>query len=534
MTAIATFVAATALGAGAMVACGGEEETAGAGGTLRIGDGEDNYISEPAENFTSVGRLRPSVGIFEPLTRLADDLLTAEPLLAESWELDEATNTWTFTIREGVKFHDDTPLTAEAVATSLQRLTKSGDWSGFLGFEPDGVRAIDERTLEVKTSRPQGGLPSLLSTTGAAIDSPNADPYTEYVGTGPYKFVQYVKDQRFVVEKNPNYWGDPKPTLDRIEFRFIPDDNARVLALQAGEIDMIIGRAVPADLAATLEGKEGIRLVSTPSGATLYLGVLLSGKPPYAKLKDENLREAIGYAIDRQALVDSFNGFASDEQTLFAPSMLGPFAEEIEGYTYDPDRAKSVLEDAGWTDADNDGIRERAGEKLSLEMVVGLGGAAIYGQKPEIIQAQLRDVGIDLKITSVPDNAAFIEKLGTKRADFFLELARGFLGVPCGTLGEIFVLPEGDPGANPFAAAFSPENVGITTVTEATSECGAATTTESVQLAAAKAVKVIVDEARVFIPLVQPEDIWAMRNVSFKPAAAEYSINWTGISRQGE
>jgi peptide/nickel transport system substrate-binding protein len=339
--------------------------------------------------------------------------------------------------------------------------------------------------------------------------------------------VEYIKDDRIVFEKSSGYWGTV-PKVDRIEFRFMPDPNTRVLALQAREVDVIYD--VPPEATSLLQGMKDIQVLKTNVSASQYIMVLITGQPPYNITQDILVREALGYAIDRQQIIDtSFHGFAGPNQVFGPVGVLGQYANRIVGYSYDPDRARSLLEKAGWKNSNRNGIREKDGRKLTLEFINGFPAGPENGTTAEVLQAQLRQVGIDLKIVNMPDNPAYSARLENKQGDLFLEIGNQNSPSPC-FLASLFYGRHPNPGS--YARGFAPGPAGWPAYDDAIDACDGAVTIDEAAMHRADAIHVAVDEARVVIPLVGITRIYAARSEvkDFTPHPVRLHVRWESLS----
>ena len=340
--------------------------------------------------------------------------------LAVSWEISDDGLSYTFSLREGVQFHDGTPFNAQAVGINLDRIVNpdtASQKARFMLGSYTGHEVIDEYTIRLDLSSPYTPLLDSLSQVYLAIASPSA--LNEYslnryqfhqVGTGPFRFVEYVPNDRVVIERFADYdWGPEfynTPTensLERITFRFFSDESTRLIALESRDAH-IMGE-IPAVDARALSGSNQISLipVSVP-GQPLQFMFNLNVFPT------DNLivRQAIIHAINRSAIVDTiFQGFS--------PTGWGPISAETQyyntqvvgSYEFDTSLARELLEGQGYTDADNDGFLELAGVAIELKIVV-----PPWGNVPEIsqlIQSQLRDVGIQVELQQVPNFNALRE-----------------------------------------------------------------------------------------------------------------------------
>lgn len=492
--------------------------------TVRIGSFGDVYTKDPAQSLgVNIGRISPTTNIFEPLTTITVNNEVV-PLLAESFEYDESTNTWTFHLRPNVTFHNGTPLTAEAVVATFDKALETANLKNLLALDQGAVSAVDDLTVEFRSKAPNWALPANVGTQQLGIFAPDADYLEEYVGTGPFKFVEWVKDDHFTMEKYDGYWGAPAQ-VDTIEFRFIPDANARMLALQAGEVDLVPGYAVQNSLIKALGS--GFEAVAVESTGLVNLNVVLTrdGNP----LKDIRLREAIGFALNRQVFIDDLDGYASAEQTLLPPLVFGEYVDTIKGYTYDPDRAGTLLDEAGWRDSDGDGIREQNGEPLRIEIIAGYPSQAALNHQEEIVQAQLREVGIDVVLVVTSDTPSALDAVTTKKGDIWMSGATFNTGF-CGIINQLW---RAEPGANwgPFAAAVAPYHAGVLTTNEAAVDCNAASTVDELQESLARGIRGVVDEARSVIPIIRPQQVWLWRDgLNFEPPWSERYVNYTLLS----
>ncbi|MFZ1755579.1 MAG: ABC transporter substrate-binding protein, partial [Caldilineaceae bacterium] len=301
--------------------------------------------------------------IIEPLVRLEGTSTKPIPWLAESWETEDS-QTWTFHLRHGVTFHDGTPFNAEAVKWNMDRWRDpDNEWRFGRVFEyydtefgtdlaMEEVNVIDDYTIEIKLSAPTGLLLTKLAlgfTFG--INSPTAvmeqgedygTPAGGSVGTGAFKFVEWIPDDRIVLEKNENWWGDG-PKLDKLIFRSIPDNSARFAELQAGTIHQ-------ADLAQTdlpaAEADPGITVYTTPATSTGYIAFQQCIEP-FDKLE---VRQAIAHAVNWGALIAPFYGDFGEAAGSFQPPAILGSNPNIKPWEYNPELAKELLAQAGLPD----------------------------------------------------------------------------------------------------------------------------------------------------------------------------------------
>lgn len=347
----------------------------------------------------------PLTSVYDPLVWLTPDGEFVAGL-AEAWEISEDGLTYTFHLRDDVTFHDGTPFNAAAVRFSLDRIadpeTRSLKARGMLG-PYDHTEIVDDHTARVHFEEPYAPFLTSLSTVYLAMVSPEAvlewgDEYQFHqVGTGPFIFDEYVPKDHLTLVRNPDYDWAPTffdrqgpPELERVTFRFYPDPATRVLALESGEAD-VMGEISPQDAVWLDESADYTLMPVSIPGQPLQFFVNTQRAP----LDDQQVRQALIYAIDREVIVRTV--FKEYSLPAYGPLTRPTFAYDpsVEGmYAYDPQRAAALLEEAGWTDSDGDGIRDRDGVPLRLETILmGWGYIPEVGQ---MLQNQLRQVGIDM------------------------------------------------------------------------------------------------------------------------------------------
>lgn len=395
-----------------------EEETAGAPSGVQelvVGVDADPWLDSEtdAKRFPSYPL---NADVCEPLVNLSTDFQVTEGL-ATDWELVDD-NTFRFTLRDDVTFSDGTPMTAEDVKFTLDYTVEEPSTSGFAFLGPDSIEVIDEQTVEVTPTMPNLRLVEQINHPTYSILAPGSDPLNDPMVscTGPFQVVSYTPEEELVVERNENYWGEA-PALDRITFRFLPDDTTRTLALQNGDVDLITG--VPRSIVSSLEDAPGINLMNAPPGQVQLIYVSRRDQAGTDRiLADPLVRRAVAASIDREEYVEGvLDGNASVVNTINPPEVLGEFADLVEGVPYDPDEAGALLDQAGWTLGDGD-IREKDGQPLTLSIVAspGGGGTGLDAGTLEFIQSQLREVGIDGVIEQL-DAGGYREALDTGNYD---------------------------------------------------------------------------------------------------------------------
>ena len=331
-----------------LAACGSQPQESSVS-ELVIAQGTDPQTLDP-HGSTVQQALNISMAIAEPLIYLNYETGELEPLLAESWE-PIGENVWEIRLRQGISFTNGEPFTAEAVKFSLERvgLPELASPATIYIRPIQDVRVADDYTVHIITDGPSPVIPLYLTRIGMVppqyvTENGHEIMSQQPVGTGPYKLVSWQKDERVVLEANPDYWRGA-PTIDRIVFRSIPEASTRVAALRAGEADIIAH--VPLEEVDRLG--EGLSVATTPSLRTMMLDFDLLDDGPQ---QDRRVRQALNYAIDVDAIVNNVlagYGRKLDGQPISA-EYFG-YSDEIEAYPYDPDRARALLAEAGYDDS---------------------------------------------------------------------------------------------------------------------------------------------------------------------------------------
>ena len=368
-----------------------------------------------------------------------EDMVTHEmvPWLAKSWEVSGDGRTWTFHLRDDVKFHDGTPFNAEAVKYNFDRITdpdtEAVSAATFLTEVYEGIEIVDDYTVQIVLSEPVApflgnlGQPFLGMVSPTAAEEWGVDDFGSHpVGSGPFMFEKWDREDQIVLVKNPDYnwapsaWKHQGPAyLDKLVYRIIPDDATKVAALELGEVHAL-GRSPHADFA-RLKADPSLTAFPGAASGTPQQMVMNVTKPPTDDLR---FRQAVHHAIDRQAIVDTIL-FGKDIVALGSVSSNMPCYDESLAknypYPYDPDKAKALLDEAGWIDTDGDGIRDKDGEAARPLGLFSPGIASAWG---EAVQAQLREVGIDMELL-VPDVAAKYDMAAKGEHNFFNTAAGG-------------------------------------------------------------------------------------------------------------
>ena len=308
-------------------------------------------------------------------------------VLAEDWAMSEDGKTYTFQIKQGVKFSDGSDLTAEDVAKSILAVPVNlGQYNGSYGrlstIIEDAV-VVDEYTVELHLTQPYYNTLrelclanpfGIVSSEQFNEDLTAKDTFrTATYGTGPYMYAGDNDGQTWNFGRNPNYWGEA-PDVDSFSIKYIPDNDAKILAMQNGEVDFLSGiKNISAESFEQMEQTEGFQAqADEKSLQTYYVGYNLSD-PIFG---DQTVGEAISSAVDKDAIVESIYGGLYDKADTFFSRSLPYCDVEQTVYNFDLDHANQILDEAGYTDTDGDGIREKDGVKLSASFMYQTGSAS--------------------------------------------------------------------------------------------------------------------------------------------------------------
>jgi peptide/nickel transport system substrate-binding protein len=325
--------------------------------------------------------------IYEPLV-ISDHDMNVAPGLAESWEFADDALTLTFHLREGVKFHDGSDLTAEDVIASFERIldeeTGSAARTNYVSIET--MEAPDDYTVVFNLNTPDVPLLSALTSTNAAILSSDViasgDPSVDVIGTGPFKLDSWTPDEVTMLTANPDWWGEG-PNVDGVEIRIIPDETSILAALRAGTIDF----ATLSDplVATLLTDDQDVTLVRTPVLDYNVLQLRAAVEP----LDQLEVRQAISCALDRQQIVDVA---ALGEGTVTGPFTMASFAlpvDELFCYEQDVDMARDLMAQAGLEDG------------FDLTIIVANAEPPTALSTAQNIQSQLAEININVEIEAL-------------------------------------------------------------------------------------------------------------------------------------
>lgn len=340
--------------------------------------------------------------IYETLVRLDEDL-NLIPGLAESWEPQEDGKVWLFHLKEGVKFHDGNPFTAEAVQFSYG---ERGYVVKAQTLQLENIEILDNYTVKFTCVKPMP-LPTYLTHVAWPIVSPSsidaAGDFVQPIGTGPFKFSKYTKGQEVVLERNEEYWGD-KEKLEKVIFKIIPDASTRMMVLASGDVDMSI--KVPESEVKKLEQDPKITVHRKMTTFTDFMQFNCARFP----FDDVNVRRALAYAIDTEGIVKNIlNGIGVAAQGRpYSPVMMYS-CKELPLYSQDIGKAKSILAAAGWEDGDGNGVLEKDGKELAIDLVLSPSWSPRQQKMAEACQAQLSEAGFKVNVKQM--EGAAVEQL---------------------------------------------------------------------------------------------------------------------------
>jgi peptide/nickel transport system substrate-binding protein len=464
-------------------------------GQLTIAQGIDPR-SLWSNSSTTQQEINVSEQITEKLFEFSADASEFEPRLATEWEQIDDT-TLRMKLREGVNFTNGEEFDAESAKSSIEVMLEAPSYAFFVASIA-GAEVVDKYTVDIKTKNP-----TLLHMPALAMGSfqypakyfaeVGSDGFGQSpIGTGPYKFVDWVKDSHITLEANPDYWAGP-PAMETVIFRNIPEGAAKLAALEAGEVDFIID--VPLDAVERVENNTDLQLFSRPSNRMFYLtGSTLSDSP----IKNPAVRRALWYAVDVDALIQGlFKGRATRlNGQILVPGFFG-YDPDRKPTPYEPEKAIQMLADAGYPD----------GFEITFKYPAGR-----YAQDKEAgqaIAAQLAKVGIQTN-QEVLEPGTFLDQLVN------LELNDLYFGGSLPPPDAHFMFTQFQTGFR-YSYYSNPKFDELL-------QKGATTADREERIQIYKQIMDIFDEDPPYVPLYRPEDYYAgTQSVSgFTPRASQF------------
>ena len=349
---------------------------------------------------------------YETITRKAAADFATTPGLAESWDESNGGKTYTYHLRDGLKWSDGVPLTAKDIAFTINR-GRDESWLNYDSWVTNlTAKVIDDTTVEITSKVPDPKLPGL----GDVYILPehiwgkfDANEITKYagedgVGSGPFVLDEFKRGQYVRLKANPNYWEGERP-IDEIVFRIFNNPDAMVAALEKGEIDA--AHNVPSQAMEKLSTSDSIVAVQGNQGG--FDEIAINGgdglKKPHPALLDRNVRVAIAHAIDKQTLLDRvYLGQGSVSETV-SPSADPAWVPELsadEQFEYDPEKANQILDDAGYEDTNGDGVREMPGGGDPLEFSYYVRSESeVAPPVAEFVSGWLKEIGIKINLKPI-------------------------------------------------------------------------------------------------------------------------------------
>jgi peptide/nickel transport system substrate-binding protein len=357
-------------------------------GTLVIAQGGDLATLDPqmmGDNYTRAAVRFPYDELVKRIYK--DGRIQHFPLLATSWEAVNDT-TWIIHLRKGVKFHNGYDFTAEDVKFTMERMldpAKKARCRFYFTFV-ERVEVVDPYTVKISTKGPAPllikNLAYTLSMFSAKYFKEKGDAYAARhpMGTGPFKFVRWVKDDEVVFEANENYWAGP-PKIKTLIIKPIPEDSTRVAALLGGDADIV--KKIPPHLIPMINKSGKAKVLKVPSalGITVWMNTLKKGP-----LQDKRVRQAINYGVDKESIMETvLEGYAKPLATPLSPAIFG-HNPNLKPYPYDPEKAKALLKEAGY------------GDGITVTFGTCSGRYPKDKEFAEAIAGQLGKVGVNVKV----------------------------------------------------------------------------------------------------------------------------------------
>jgi peptide/nickel transport system substrate-binding protein len=347
--------------------------------------------------------------LFNTLVRFsAEDGSTPVPDLAESWSVNDEGTEWTFNLRDDVTWHDGEPFTAEDVVFTIEAIRNpesASRWSAAF-VTLDTVEALDDHTVRFTFTEPFAPMLSTLAynlsivpehvLAGQNLQAPQ-EFISNPIGTGPYRFMEHVSGSHFIVEANPDYY-EGAPEIQQIFFRVMPDVNTQVAQLLTGELD--ISWTVEPIHEERLRSANNIEITSVHIPRWDWLPLNLSNP----LFQDKRVRQAMTYALDRQAIVDIvLNGYGEVAHGPIPPAIAWVPRDNVPEISYDPERALELLEEVGWTRGDDGLLRNGQGETFSFTLLADRGNPT-RDQIYLIAQEAWQEIGMDVNIETTEWN----------------------------------------------------------------------------------------------------------------------------------
>jgi len=367
---------------------------------IRIGMDVDADLLDPRLARNTTG-FRVNNLIYDGLVELDPTTLEPEPSLAVSWSQPDST-TWVFNLREDAVLHDGTPLTATDVVSTFEAILDPdfGAPDGGLYAPLTSVVALDEHTVEFRASQPYAPLLSYLDKgiVPQHVIEAGGDIANEPVGSGPFRFVEWEKNSRIVVEANPDWWGG-QPNIDGVEFVVVGDNTARAQALEAGDLDLVQTPLSPQDISRLADDERFNNTITAGFGYTY-----LNFQTAFALFENPNVRRALTMLVPQQTIVeDIYEGIDLQASSILLPNHFA-FSGNVQQPSENVEEALELLASEGWTDSNGDGILDKDGQDFSFVLTTHTEDPNRV-QTVEFLQNVFTQNGLDVSLNIQPFNS---------------------------------------------------------------------------------------------------------------------------------
>ncbi|MFG0214550.1 glutathione ABC transporter substrate-binding protein [Brevibacillus porteri] len=357
----------------------------------------ENFITMDPQNTGDALSSGVQSAMFEGLL-IYDKDLKLTPGLSTEYSVNENATEYTFKLRQNVKFHDGTPFNAEAVKINFDRMSnKDNNLRAYRNYKYiKSTEVVDEHTVKVTLNQPFSAMINKFTTgiiSPAALEKYGKDITKNPVGTGPYKFVEWVQGDHLTVELNPDHWNKGAAKVGKIVYKPVPENGSRVAMLKTGEADVIY--PLPEQQVETLNGEEGVKVERTPSTITRYVSINMLKKP----FDDPRVRQAINHAVDKDAFIKVVkSGYGAQLESVMSPT-IAHYAKQG-AYEYNIEKAKQLLKEAGY----ENGFTTDIWGNTNSDTMKGM----------QFIQQQLQKVGITVEVKSMEEATLSDEIYGIK------------------------------------------------------------------------------------------------------------------------
>lgn len=339
-----------------------------------------------------------------------DEKFDLIPSLATSFVESEDHKTFTFRLRSNAKFHNGKPLTSADVKYTFDSLLSPALKSPIRGSldKITSIDAPDAETVIFHAKEPFYTFAANMPAIGIIPDGAGTEMSTAPIGSGPYKFISYTEGDLVKLEANPDYWGGA-PAIPRVHVKFVADNSTRQAEIMSGGVDIAYNSGFDPETVRALQSRHGIQVQQIEGVNIDYLGVNTS---PLSQMANPKLRQAVAYGIDREVIISKLLRNQATRAEAILPTAHWAYEKNVTAYDHNPERAKQLLDEAGFTDPDGDGPQTRVTIKLMTNTT------QITRNIASIMKEQLRAVGINLEIESF-EFATLIDKVTKGQFDMY-------------------------------------------------------------------------------------------------------------------